>query len=193
MKSVLYYPYIRVPETPWFSRVLLYWDSVGSIVPGDYLEEPGRLGPYMQSLVKEGLVRQVVPGYYLGMVPNFKDAFLNYLDNRPKDKERKKREEFFRIHSESLRGDDIHMKKLQDLGEELVKRGIARKQKQEDSPWYEVEQGVARDFMAYLAGVLGQTAGQFASDEEFYPITDEYKHLRTFVPKNFREIRIRDV
>jgi hypothetical protein len=26
--SVLYFPSIRVPEADWFTRVLLYWDSV---------------------------------------------------------------------------------------------------------------------------------------------------------------------
>lgn len=32
-RKVLYFPYISVPESAWFTRVLLYWDEVGSIVP----------------------------------------------------------------------------------------------------------------------------------------------------------------
>jgi hypothetical protein len=29
----LYFPYIRVPEAGWFTRTLLYWDGVRTIVP----------------------------------------------------------------------------------------------------------------------------------------------------------------
>ncbi len=34
--NVLYFPYISVPSSVWFTRMLLYWDKVGSIVPRDY-------------------------------------------------------------------------------------------------------------------------------------------------------------
>jgi hypothetical protein len=179
-QSVIYYPYIRVPESPWFSRVLLYWDSVGSIVPTEYLDEPDKLGPYMKSLVKEGLVHQIVPSYHLSMVPNFTNAFLDYLDQLPQNIDREQRQETFRI-SESLGGFSVHMEKLRDLGEELVNRGLARRNEKGDySSWYEVEPGVARDFMAYLAGVLGQLVGE----DQFYPITDETRHMEAFLQKD---------
>lgn len=35
--AALYYPYIKVPESDWFTRVLLYWDVVGAIVPYEYV------------------------------------------------------------------------------------------------------------------------------------------------------------
>jgi len=179
--SVIYYPYIRVPETPWFSRVLLYWDSVGAIVPTEYLEDPDRLGPFMTSLVKEGLVHQVVPGYYLGMAPNFTEAFLDYLDQLPANRARSERQAAFRIHSESLPGEEVHLEKLQGLGDALVERGLAhRDDTGRFSNWFEVEPSVARDFMAYLAGVLGQVLG----DDQFYPITDEANHLDAFLSKS---------
>lgn len=189
-QSVIYYPYIRVPESPWFSRVLLYWDSVGSIVPTEYLEEPDRLGPYMKSLVQEGLVQQIVPGYHLEMAPNFTSAFLEYIDQLPKNIKREQRQEAFRIRSKSHRGDDIHMEKLGDLGEELVNRGLAHRDEKDDfSSWYEVESGVARSFMAYLAGVLGQLVG----DDQFYPITDEACHMEAFLPINSSRGDIRGI
>ena len=28
----IYYPYIKVPNSAWFTRTLLYWDEVGAIV-----------------------------------------------------------------------------------------------------------------------------------------------------------------
>lgn len=51
--NALYYPYIQVPESPWFTRVLLYWDRVGAIVPNDYIEDPDRRAIYGQSRTGE--------------------------------------------------------------------------------------------------------------------------------------------
>jgi hypothetical protein len=53
--SVLYFPSTRVPETGWFTRVLLYWDSVGTIVPAEYLDDPLFLRPYTAGLKDHGL------------------------------------------------------------------------------------------------------------------------------------------
>jgi hypothetical protein len=60
--SVLYYPYNRVPDNDWFTRVLLYWDTVGSIVPHEHIGSPEKLGPHMHSLPTEGLMKQITPG-----------------------------------------------------------------------------------------------------------------------------------
>jgi hypothetical protein len=35
--AVIYFPYIRVPDNEWFTRVLLYWDQLGTIVPEELL------------------------------------------------------------------------------------------------------------------------------------------------------------
>jgi hypothetical protein len=164
-EQVIYYPYIRVPQSNWFTRVLLYWDKVGAIVPYDYIENPERLGHYMVGLVREGLVTQVIPGIYLGRVPNFSDAFINYVDQRFLG-ETPSRESW------SL----IHMEKLQQVGNKLCERGLARKSPSDNySPWYEVEPRVAGDFMAYLAAVLGQI-----SEAKFCPITDQRDRLLPF-------------
>ena len=80
---VLYFPYIRVPENKWFTRVLLYWDEVGSIVPSEYVDEPEGLGRYMAALVKEGQVTPVTPGAYIHKVPSFEESFLKMIDNNP--------------------------------------------------------------------------------------------------------------
>ena len=44
METALYFPYIRVPETPWFSQVLLYWDAAAAIVPGGMQDYEAQLG-----------------------------------------------------------------------------------------------------------------------------------------------------
>ena len=178
MKSkVIYFPYIKVPETAWFSRVLLYWDSVASIVPIDYVEEPDRLGPYMKGLVKERLVEQIHPGMYLWRARNFVNAFLDHVDLMKDKGVLAEHWDYFRIHEESMAGARVHMEKLDDLGEELVNRRLARRVPR--SAWYDVEPNVARHFMAYLAGVLGRIAGD---DGEFCPITDDAIHLAAIAP-----------
>ena len=176
--NALYYPYIRVPENPWFTRVLLYWDRVGAIVPYDYLENPEHLGPYMLSLVRENLVEQVVPGMHLWRVKNFTESFLDYADA----KYGKGNEPYFSnwaaVHAQKLGGASIHMEKLHDLAERLCERGLAQRNADNPySPWLKLEPRIADDFMAYLAGVLGQIAG----DDSFSPITNRRNHLDPFI------------
>ena len=166
----LYYPYIRVPESPWFTRVLLYWDKVGAIVPYDYIEDPEKLGSYMVGLVREQLVEQIIPGQYLWQVRNFKNAFLAYVDR-------------LRVKaSPSCTWPAIHMEKLQDIGDALVNKGLATRRPNPYSPWYNVEPMTASAFMAYLASVLGQL-----TTEEFYPIT-EPENLTPFISDNKRSL-----
>ena len=49
--NVIYFPSIDVPETPWFTQALLYWDSVGTIVPSAYDKDRSYLRPYTQDLL----------------------------------------------------------------------------------------------------------------------------------------------
>ncbi|MDD5641277.1 MAG: DUF6236 family protein [Syntrophales bacterium] len=179
MKScAIYYPYIEVPQSPWFTRVLLYWDEVGAIVPYEYLDDPDRLGKHMVGLVREGLVRQVIPGMHLWKVANFSDAFIDYVDekNRPQ---------------KPYNWAKIHMEKLQGIAEKLCERGLAqRDRKNRYSPWYRVESRTANKFMAYLAAVLGQ----LADDDKFYPITDQENRLDPFIsesPEYLRRLPLR--
>lgn len=176
MKScAIYYPYIMVPQSLWFTRVLLYWDEVGAIVPYEYLEDPDRLGQYMVGLVREQLVTQIVPGMHLWKVNNFADAFIRYVDHKAHTQ----------AVSRKLDWAHIHMEKLQEVGDKLYERGLARRDpKNQYSPWYEVEPQTAGDFMAYLAAVLGQLTG----DHPFYPITDQESHLEPFLPQSPAEM-----
>jgi len=78
--NVLYFPYIRIPQSSWFTRVLLYWDEIGSIVPYEYQRQRVKLGHYMQNLVEAGLVKEVVPSEHHSEVPEFRSAFLKLID-----------------------------------------------------------------------------------------------------------------
>ena len=176
--NALYYPYIHVPESPWFTRVLLYWDQVGAIVPQEYLEDPDRLGSYMVSLVRESLVTQVVPGNYLWRVKNFTGAFLDFIDAKYGEKGEPFHSDWATVHTEKLGGASVHIEKLHDLVDKLCERGLAiRDSNNKHSPWLRIEPRTAGDFMAYLAGVLGQMTG----DETFYPITNREDELSPFL------------
>ena len=179
--NALYYPYIRVPESPWFTRVLLYWDRVGAIVPYEYLEDPDRLGTYMVSLVREQLVEQVVPRMYLWRAENFKNAFLEYIDAKYGTDGKPYKSDWAAVHSGKFVGSSIHMEKLYDLGEKLCERGLALRDKNNQySPWFKIKPRIADDFMAYLAGVLGQIPG----DAHFSPLTNLRTHLNPFIPES---------
>ncbi|QGM29320.1 hypothetical protein GI482_02425 [Bacillus sp. N3536] len=177
MDKILYFPTINIPKSQWLMSALFYWDKVGSIVPLDFLERPHRLDKYMRELVHAELIEQVVPEQYLGSIPNLRKGFLDYIDNNP----------VFNhisglgnmgligngrlIQSTSL----IHMGKLDDIGEELVRRGLATKQR---GPWYSVESYTASNYMTYLATLLGTVT-------DYTPVTNSYKELSNFleIPK----------
>lgn len=74
--NVLYFPYISVPSSVWFTRILLYWDKVGSIVPYDYIEKPELHDEYTRSLIQANLVTQVIPGMYRDEIPNLTGSLL---------------------------------------------------------------------------------------------------------------------
>lgn len=167
--KVLYFPYIRVPENEWFTRVLLYWDEVGSIVPSEYIHHPASLGTYMRELVQAELVRQVLPSNYIygNGIPMFTEAFLELIDQNQVIAERRhvalERQETFRIHIEKF-GDE--------LAYQLCNRSLAQ---QSEYPWYEVEKITADLFMAYLASVLGKL-----ENLQMDPITDRAESLSVF-------------
>lgn len=165
-ENVLYYPYIRVPNNVWFTRVLLYWDSVGSIVPYEYANNPERLGSHMQALLTEGLVNQIFPGSYTYNVPNFVDAFIECAEEHKRKLSRSLRPLTIRP---TLR---VHIEKLDDIGSKLCKIGLAKKS---DYPWYDIEAQLANKFMAYLAGVLSSLP-----EINSRPITDEQKQLNIY-------------
>lgn len=165
-ENVLYFPYIRVPANPWFTRVLLYWDSVGSIVPYEYVNQPERLGTYMQALLTEGLVKQIIPEQYIYKVPNFVDSFIDSA------RRHKRRLKITKDSLSKLSTFRVHIEKLDDIGHKLCELGLARKA---DYPWYEIEARLANQFMAYLAGVLS-----ILPDVKSTPITDERSHLNIY-------------
>lgn len=192
--KVLYFPYIDVPESAWLTRMLLYWDTVGVIMPYQFVEEPENLEDHTRSLVQAGLLTQVFPSDYIGDIPNFTQAFLSYLsvlgpdlDDRRKRFRRRAPRRLIRnkrrdreIHIEKLGAIPIHLEKTSSLADELVDLGLA---KRIEYPWLSVEAKTAEEFMYYLATVLGQHR-----ELQFSPVTDELRNLKrltSFVAPDF--------
>jgi len=161
--NILYFPYIRVPESPWFTRMLLYWDQVASIIPYEFIYDPDRLGEHTRSLVEHELVRQVHPEQYIEDIPSFSSSFETYLQESH-DRLVKRREAFQR--DETFR---IHMEKMGPIEEVLCEYGLARIQ---DYPLFSVEKDTAMDFMAYLAACLGRL-----EDIDADPVSDARANL----------------
>src|SRR4051794_10339214 len=88
---VLYFPLINVPENAWFTRVLLYWDEVGAIVPGELVRQREWLTPYMRDLVRSELVFPIDPAECESEIYDGGSELLRVLD---KTGELAKREAF---------------------------------------------------------------------------------------------------
>ncbi|MEA5478620.1 DUF6236 family protein [Pseudanabaena galeata UHCC 0370] len=195
MDKVLYFPYINVPNTAWFTRVLLYWDKVGSIVPSDHAYRPQQLDPHMRELVAAGLVEQVVPSKHIHAISNFSESFLAYVNANYKPSNKVKTSSSIVIHKEKMnhsgnRSIEIHIEKISQISDELVQLGLAELV---DRSWYKVESKVANDYMAYLAATLGKL-----EDINAVPITDTSISLRLLsgtLSKNIsqRRRRVREV
>jgi hypothetical protein len=181
--KILYFPSISIPKSKWLMGALFYWDKVGSIVPLDFLDRPHMLDKHMRELVEAGLIEQVVPEQYLGSIPNFERAFLDFIDNNPifsHISELGKLGLIGRQNGVIRTTYKIHMGKLDNIGYELMQRGLATRGR---GPWYVVEGFTASNFMAYLASVLGAVT-------DYIPITDSYNELSYFLP-NVKKQNIR--
>jgi hypothetical protein len=169
--KVLYFPHINVPNSIWFTRMLLYWDEVGAIVPYDFIEHPERLDDHTRSLVQATLVKQVIPGQFLYKIPAYTKSFVNYLESLGSDLE--KRRKSFGSFLGSRRSYRIHIEKMDELARAFVDMGLAKRKR---GPWYNVEPQTAKEFMAYLAATVGKL-----EELQYMPVTDELKHLEDFV------------
>ncbi|MDI6816675.1 MAG: hypothetical protein QME41_05735 [Actinomycetota bacterium] len=145
------------------TQMLLYWDQVSSIVPYDYIMAPESLGPYMQSLVQEELVCQIMPADNISQIPHFDERFLGYLDSLELGLDRRRKN--FASHNVL----PIHIEKMSNIGETLVSLRLAQLKQR---PWYDVESETADEFMFYLASKLSQLDSIDSS-----PVTDKSTRL----------------
>jgi hypothetical protein len=161
--KVLYFPHIRVPDNEWFTRALLYWDEVGTIVPHAPPDEVREiLGEHTLRLMDAGLVSPIKAGEARD-VPRFDEAFIELIEADPT------------IPTSTAPGTprksfQLHATKV---GSELVKyleaRGLMMPT---GSSWYTVEERTADLLMTYLACTIG--ACEYI---HMTPITDRAESL----------------
>lgn len=166
--DAIYFPTINVPNSSWFSRTLLYWDSIATIVPNEYFVNPEALDRHSLELVREGLVKPLAPLMHTWEIQNFSAPFIDYLGNL--GAELRRREKGFSKSS----GIEINFEKLNHA----IVKGLRKMELAEVASrgWLLVEATTANDFMAYLAATLGQLPSV-----NMTPITNLRKHLSPLI------------
>jgi len=154
--TALYFPYIRVPQSVWFTQVLLYWDDAASIIPTRIQYDQQELGAYTSELMREGLLRSVMPEQVLNHnFRAFSEGFLALLeDHQPLGS------------IDAGQGQLIHEEKMGvEVYRNLEARGLVRRLP-ESYGWWVVEFSTAALYMAYLTGAV------CGADSDLFPVTD---------------------
>lgn len=163
--SALYFPYIEVPKSPTLTRVLLYWDTLGSIVPQDVPPSPR-----MQRLIDLDLVVPVDPRDHAGidhagrrsLERDFEGLVEHYRQTHARGRRPTKPDLPVRIHSD--KGEWRFWKTLETSG--LAR--IPKTTEYAHRGWITVDGHIGALYMALLATWIGQTA-RVTMD----PITDQ--------------------
>ncbi|MCG2459474.1 kinase [Flavobacteriaceae bacterium F89] len=182
MDNLLYYPYINVPRTDWTIRTLLYYETIGSIVPQTFFYEPNNYEPFMRELVQNELVIPINPMEVLDRPYELSRPFIDYsnskefkLHTRLRSFERGR---FGRINENKFRpnGPRINVNKFDnEIFNHLEEIGLARRENHE---WFIVEQRTANELMTYLATIIGKKL-------DYLPATDKFfkSHTRATMSK----------
>jgi hypothetical protein len=179
--SVLYFPMIRPPRNEWFSRVLLYWDRVGTILPKKYSQDHAFLRPYTSALLAAELLTPIAPdeSVWQSGADNYRKAFLDLVDRDPFGIEQ--------TQAGERKWTRVHLDKTgTGLALDLQDRKLAKNfESPEHAAWIEVEERTADLLMAFLASIVGKDE-QVAMD----PITDSEAAVAAFttLPEEDRQI-----
>lgn len=145
MDTVLYFPYVNLPDNKWSIRTILYWDKVASIVPPSY-RQTEKFEKFTELLINNGLLEEISP-YDIFSVPNYESSLSKAIigDNSLIERARKNFLEgnFQKIHREKFHNSIFNT---------LVESGVA--QEVSMSGWYIVEENVARLMMTFLGTIL---------------------------------------
>ena len=150
----LYFPYIRLPQTPWLTQVLLYWDKAAVLMP--YITDTYARSinlDYMEELRKEHLLAFIRPKNMIKNREMFSNAFLELLDSLP-------------LPQQSRSFTPLYLDKLSyPLLREFHKRGLIKDDR--SVRYYLVERTTADAYVAYLA------CATCAFYPEMFPVTDQ--------------------
>ncbi len=160
MDHLLYYPYINLPRTEWTLRALLYYDTVGTIVPQAARYAPEEFfDPFMTELLRDGLVEPLEPFDHLPDMRRTCDALLGFAERFARlTGARSTEAAFMRIHAQKFDA---------GLFRELETMGLARRS---SVGWYDVERRTANQLMKFLALVLGHATGRQPATDRLHPL-----------------------
>jgi hypothetical protein len=170
INKVIYYPYINVPKSDWFTKAILYWDSVTSIVPKELEFNPNILQPHMRKLIDFGLVKTIDPSELIQRMDEFNEKTYNIISSHMQRGLIQNRD--FNSHNSSK----IHISKMNyTLFQKLERHGLAIIK---ETNWYRVEKRTSALYMYLLALTLG-----YLNSEKSIPITDSQSYF-TYVEKS---------
>ncbi len=177
MDTALYFPYMRVPQSAWFSRILLYWDQAATIMPGE-VGSSNQVTPYMRDLRAHRLLEFVDPERVVDVTgEEFAQRFLTMVD-ADDISVRRRNQALDRVHSGKLSW---------TLFTELRDRGLASQETGPHELWFRIERRTAGEYMAYLAGAIA------GARPETYPVTDDAASLefaiRPTLPERLHDLR----
>jgi hypothetical protein len=134
---------------------MLYWDTVGTIVPYAYIQSPELHDQYTLELIRAGLLRQVLPDDAGSSLGRHFGKYLELLSDQEIDRRRR---DFGMGYATPVHSD----KWLTYMGglQEVQRLGLAAPARSTySSDWISVEAATAEEFMAALALSLCETAG----------------------------------
>lgn len=158
-----------MPRTDWSIRTLMYYDTIGSIVPQSFFYEPEKYDPFMLEIIKSELIIPINPMDVIDHPLEISHPFIQYINSLKLEIE--KRRMFFNMEKNhkistnkfNLNGPRIHHSKFDsEIFYQLEHLGLAVRENEE---WYIVEQKTANELMSYLASIIGKKLN-------YLPVTD---------------------
>jgi len=180
MNSLLYYPYINLPQNDWTIRALLYYDKVNSIVPAQYFYEPEHYDPFMREAIMNELITPINPMDVLNNPYEVSLKFIEYLSTRKGVIESRRRvfsNQAHKIHRDKFLSPykqcKLHINKFDsDVFDYLMEIGLAERI---DYNWYNVENKTANDLMFLLSSVIAdKIQSTLATDKIDYSFSQIY-------------------
>lgn len=191
MANLLYYPYINLPKTDWAARALLYYDSIGAIVPMQYFYEPELYDPFMRELIDNELIETINPMDVVERPQDVTKIFIDYMEYEvDKRIERRKwlfhNQDYAPVHQDKFAFSNkcvlLHDNKFDnDLFRYLINIGLAT---QKNDNWYLVEETTASELMTYLASIVGDKL-------QYLPATDKIDHSFSNIYINNDDIEVK--
>jgi len=171
----------------WFSKSILYWDEIQTIVPDSYSWEPERLMPFTRNLIKSGLITQAFPYDCNINYDLLREKMLEIINSKAFEID-KKRENF-----ELGNYDFIHKDKfVYEIFDDLIMLKLAKEK--EHSGWYYVELETTRILMWLLATVMGyKTNSNPSTDQGYYFSNVFYENFEGYEKQQVRKIIVEDL